>query len=228
MLARFVAAVAAMVVVVAASNILVLYPLQGQLGPVNLADLLTWGAFTFPFAFLITDLTNRYDGAQRARLVALAGFVVGLGVSFYLSYNPLPWNAGGSAATTQRIATASASAFIVGQLLDISVFSRLRANKAWYVAPLLGSLFGSVIDTTIFFSLSFAPAFAGVDALYGMPDGSLGFPAPFLGIGPEVPLWISLAAGDFSVKFLAALVLLAPYRALMGRIRPLAPIGAGA
>ncbi|SEQ30770.1 hypothetical protein SAMN05428969_2655 [Devosia sp. YR412] len=226
MLARFLAAVAAMVVVVAASNILVLYPFAVQLGPVNLADLLTWGAFTFPFAFLITDLTNRYDGAQRARIVALAGFVVGLGLSFYLSYHPLPWNAGGAAATTQRIATASASAFIVGQLLDISIFSRLRANRAWYVAPLLGSLFGSIIDTAIFFSLSFAPVFAGIDALYGMPDGSLGFPAPFLGIGPEVPLWISLAAGDFSVKFLAALLLLAPYRALMGRIRPLPALGA--
>lgn len=226
MLARFLAAVAAMVVVVAASNILVLYPLQVQLGSVNFADLLTWGAFTFPFAFLITDLTNRYDGAQRARLVALAGFVVGLGVSFYLSYNPLPWNAGGAAATTQRIATASASAFIVGQLLDISIFSRLRTSRAWYVAPLLGSLLGSMIDTAIFFSLSFAPVFAGIDALYGMADGSLGFPAPFLGIGPEVPLWISLAAGDFGVKFLAALLLLAPYRALMGKIRPLPAIGA--
>jgi uncharacterized integral membrane protein (TIGR00697 family) len=228
MLARFLAAVAAMVVVVAASNILVLYPLNVTLGSVNLADLLTWGAFTFPFAFLVTDLINRYDGAQRARLVALAGFIVGLGVSFYLSFNPLPWNAGGAAATTQRIATASASAFIVGQLLDISIFSRLRAQRAWYVAPLLGSLFGSLIDTAIFFSLSFAPAFAGIDTLYGMPDGSLGFPAPFLGIGPEVPLWVSLAAGDFGVKFLAALLLLAPYRALMGRIMPLQPIGARA
>jgi len=225
MLARFLAAVAAMVVVVAASNILVLYPLNVQLGSVNLADLLTFGAFTFPFAFLVTDLINRYDGAQRARLVALVGFVVGLGVSFYLSFHPLPWNAGGAAATTQRIATASATAFIVGQLLDISIFSRLRANKTWYVAPLLGSLFGSLIDTAIFFSLSFAPVFAGIDAAYGLPDGSLGFPAPLLGVGPEVPLWVSLAAGDFGVKFLAALLLLAPYRALMGKIRPLPALG---
>ena len=228
MLARFLAAVAAMVVVVAASNILVLYPLNVTLGSVNLADLLTFGAFTFPFAFLVTDLINRYDGAQRARLVALVGFVVGLGVSFYLSFHPLPWNVGGAAATTQRIATASASAFIVGQLLDISIFSRLRANKTWYVAPLLGSLFGSLIDTAIFFSLSFAPFFAGIDAAYGLPDGSLGFPAPFLGIGGDVPLWVSLAAGDFAVKFLAALLLLAPYRVLMGRIMPLAPLGAKA
>src|SRR5690606_2397661 len=159
MLARFLAAVAAMVVVVAASNILVLYPLNIQLGTVNLADLLTWGAFTFPFAFLISDLTNRYDGPRNARLVVLVGFAVGLGVSVYLSFNSLPWNAGGGPATTQRIAMASASAFLIGQLLDIAVFSRLRANKAWFVPPLAGSLFGSLIDTAIFFSIAFAPVF---------------------------------------------------------------------
>ncbi|MDB5613214.1 MAG: putative queuosine precursor transporter [Devosia sp.] len=225
MLARFLAAVAAMVVVVAASNILVLYPFAVQLGSVNLADLLTWGAFIFPFAFLITDLTNRYDGAAKARLVVLVGFLVGLGVSFYLSYNPLPWNAGGMPATTQRIALASASAFVVGQLLDIAVFSRLRATKAWFLPPLVGSLFGSMIDTAIFFTIAFAPALVGIDALFGLQDGSLGFPAPWLGVGPEVPLWVSLASGDFLVKFLAALVLLAPYRALMGRWMPLPAVG---
>lgn len=228
MLARFLAAVAAMVVVVAASNILVLYPFAVQLGPVNLADLLTWGAFTFPFAFLITDLTNRYDGSRKARLVVLVGFLVGLVVSFYLSYNPLPWNGGGMPATTQRIALASASAFVVGQLLDIAVFSRLRASKAWFLPPLAGSLFGSMIDTAIFFTVAFAPALVGIDMLFGLADGSLGFPAPWLGVGPDVPLWISLASGDFMVKFLAALVLLAPYRALMGKIMPLPPIGARA
>lgn len=228
MLARFMAALAAMVVVVAASNILVLYPLQAHLGSVNLADLLTWGAFTFPFAFLITDLTNRYDGPRNARLVVLVGFLVGLGLSFYLSYNPLPWNPEGGPATTQRIALASAAAFLTGQLLDIAVFSRLRASKSWLLPPLAGSLFGSIIDTTIFFTVAFAPALAGVDALFGLEDGSLGFPAPWLGVGPDVPLWTSLATGDFMVKFLAALLLLAPYRALMGRIMPLPPIGARA
>lgn len=226
MLSRFLVAVAAMVVVVAASNILVLYPFAVQLGSVDLADLLTWGAFTFPFAFLITDLTNRYDGPQNARRVVLVGFLVGLALSFYLSFNPLPWNAGGNPATTQRIGLASAAAFLTGQLLDISIFSRLRAAKAWFLPPLVASLFGSLIDTTIFFTISFSPPLGGIDALFGLPDGSLGFPAPFLGIGPEVPLWISLAAGDFMVKFLAALVLLAPYRALMGRWKPLPPLGA--
>jgi len=225
MLSRFLMAVAAMVVVVAASNILVLYPLQVQLGPINLADLLTWGAFTFPFAFLVTDLTNRYDGPRNARLVVLVGFLVGLGLSFHLSYNPLPWNPQGGPATTQRIALASATAFLVGQLLDVAVFSRLRASRAWYLPPLAGSLFGSAIDTAIFFSVAFAPALAGIDALFGLADGSLGFPAPWLGIGPQVPLWFSLASGDFAVKFLAALVLLAPYRALMNKVMPLPPLG---
>ncbi|KQT47985.1 hypothetical protein ASG47_06255 [Devosia sp. Leaf420] len=228
MLSRFLGAVAAMVVVVAASNVLVLYPFQVQLGGINLADLLTWGAFTFPFAFLITDLTNRYDGPRNARLVVLVGFLVGLALSFYLSFHPLPWNAGGASATTQRIALASAAAFVTGQLLDISIFSRLRAVRAWFLPPLVASLFGSLIDTTIFFTVAFAPFLAGIDALFGLQDGSLAFPAPFLGVGPEVPLWISLAAGDFMVKFLAALVLLAPYRALMGRLKPLPPLGSAA
>ena len=228
MFTRLLAAIAAMVVVVAASNVLVLFPVQAQLGPVNLADLLTWGAFTFPFAFLVTDLTNRFDGPRNARIVVLVGFLVGLGVSFYLSYHPLPWSLDAKPATTQRIALASATAFVTGQLLDIAVFSRLRASRAWFLPPLAGSLFGSVIDTTIFFTIAFAPALVGVDALFGLADGSLGFPAPWLGLGPEVPLWTSLATGDFLVKFLAALLLLAPYRALMGKLMPLPPMTARA
>ncbi|HEY9011026.1 MAG TPA: queuosine precursor transporter [Devosia sp.] len=226
MLARLLAAIAAMVVIVTASNILVLYPLQLQLGPINLADLLTWGAFTYPFAFLVTDLVNRYDGANHARLVVAAGFLVAVALSFYLSFNPLPWNAGGAPATTARIATASVTAFLIGQLLDISVFSRLRSSRRWFLPPLAGSLFGSLLDTAIFFSIAFAPSFAFVDAVYGATDNSLGFPAPFLSVGAEVPLWVSLAAGDFLVKFLAALLLLAPYRALMGKLMPLPALGA--
>lgn len=214
MLARFGAAIAAMVVVVTASNILVQYPVDAQLGPFNLKDLLTWGAFTYPFAFLVTDLTNRHDGPARARLVVVVGFVVALGLSFWLA--------------TPRIAIASATAFLVGQLLDISVFSRLRQSRNWILPPLAGSLFGSALDTLIFFSIAFAPIFGFVDGLFGMEDGSLGFPAPWLGIGGDVPLWTSLATGDFLVKFLAALLLLAPYRALMGKLMPLPPVGARA
>lgn len=210
MRARLFAAIAAMVVVVTASNILVQYPVQFQLGSVNLGDLLTWGAFTYPFAFLVTDLTNRHDGPNRARLVVVAGFVVALGLSFWLA--------------TPRIAIASATAFLVGQLLDISIFSRLR-NRYWLVPPLTASLAGSLIDTLVFFTIAFAPFLGFIDLWFGMEDGSLGFGAPWLGIGAEVPLWTSLATGDFLVKFLAALLLLAPYRVLMGRIMPLPPLG---
>lgn len=209
MLARFVAAIAAMVVVVTASNILVQYPVQADLGPIHLGDLLTWGAFTYPFAFLVTDLTNRHDGPNRARMVVVVGFIVALVLSVFLA--------------TPRIAIASASAFLIGQLLDISVFSRLRASRAWFLPPLAASLFGSLLDTAIFFTIAFAPALGFVDGLFGTADGSLGFGAPWLGIGPEVPLWTSLATGDFLVKFLAALLLLAPYRLLMGKLMPLPP-----
>ena len=198
---RFAAAVLAMVVVVTASNILVQFPLRVSLGPVDLADILTWGAFTYPLAFLVSDLTNRHFGANTARIVVVIGFAVAVVISAYLS--------------APRIALASGTAFIVGQFLDISVFQRLR-NWLWYLPPLVGSLLGSAIDTLVFFSLAFAPAFMFVDMVFGMPDGSLPFPAPLLGVGPEVPLWLALAAGDFCVKFLAACVLLVPYRLLMG------------
>src|ERR1700755_2267246 len=103
MFARFAAAGAAMVVVVTASNILVQFPVQADLGPIHLGDVLTWGAFTYPFAFLVTDLTNRFDGPSRARLVVLVGFAVALCLSAYLS--------------SPRIAIASATAFLIGQLL---------------------------------------------------------------------------------------------------------------
>ncbi len=206
MFARFAAAVAAMVVVVTASNILVQYPVVADLGPIHLGDILTWGAFTYPFAFLVSDLTNRHDGPRQARIVVLIGFVVALGISFFLA--------------TPRIAIASGAAFLVGQLLDIAVFQRLR-NRYWLIPPLSASLFGSLLDTAIFFTLAFAPMFGFIDLAFGMSDGSLGFGAPWLGVGAEVPLWLSLATGDFAVKFLAALLLLAPYRVLMGKIMPL-------
>jgi hypothetical protein len=201
MLARFLAAVAAMVAIVAASNVLVQYPFAVQLGPINLGDILTWGAWTYPVAFLVTDLTNRAFGPARARIAVLAGFAVAVILSIYLA--------------TPRIAIASGSAFLVAQLLDISVFHRLR-NGAWWQAPMFSSLVSSALDTVIFFSLAMAPAFAGLDTMFGMEDGSLAFPAPFLAIGPEVPLWISLAAGDFLVKLLLTMLMLAPYKTLRG------------
>ena len=196
---RFVLAVLAMVAVVAASNFLVQYPVQAQLGPINLADLLTWGAFTYPVAFLVTDLTNRHFGPGGARLVVICGFAVAVILSIWLA--------------TPRIAIASGTAFLVAQFLDISIFHRLRQGKWWH-APLFSSLVSSALDTVIFFSLAMAPAFAGLDALFGREDGSLAFPAPFLGMGGEVELWVSLAAGDFLVKLVLAALCLAPYGAL--------------
>ena len=201
MLARFLAAVAAMVAVVAASNFLVQFPVAAQIGSVNVGDILTWGAFTYPVAFLVTDLSNRAFGPARARLVVVAGFAVAVVLSVWLA--------------TPRIAIASGTAFLVAQLLDISIFHRLR-NAAWWQAPMFSSLVSSALDTAIFFSLAMAPAFAGIDALFGMADSSLAFPAPLLGFGPEVELWTSLALGDFMVKLVLAVALLAPYKKLRG------------
>ena len=200
---RLALAALAMVAVVAASNFLVQYPVQIRIGALNLADFLTWGAFSYPFAFLVTDLTNRHFGPAIARRVVVAGFVVGVALSVYLA--------------TPRVAAASGTAFLVGQLLDIAIFSRLRA-RVWWLPPLFAPIMGSTIDTLIFFSLAFSPLFAGLDLWFGHPDGSLAFPAPLFGIGPPVALWGSLAAGDLSVKLSAALLLLAPYRMLMGPV----------
>ena len=195
--APFVAAMAAVVVL---SNVLVQFPVRAVLGPVDLADTLTWGAFTYPIAFLVTDLVNRRLGPTAARRVVVIGFLIAVLLSIALA--------------SPRIAIASGSAFLVAQLLDVSVFDRLRAG-AWWRAPLASSALGSLVDTLIFFSLAFAPAFAMLDL--GNEPGSLGFPAPLLGVGPDVPLWISLALGDLIVKGIVALALLGPYGALRGR-----------
>lgn len=195
--------VALMTSVVVASNFLVQFPVQATLGAINLADLLTWGAFTYPFAFLVTDLTNRQYGPRIARLVVAAGFVVGVVLSWYLSQ--------------PRIAIASGSAFLLGQLLDISVFNRLR-RQSWWQAPLAGSMLGSVLDTALFFSFAFAPVFS----VFGPNDEFATGLAPVLGVFAwEAPRWISWALGDLSVKVLFALVLLMPYGALMSVLKPM-------
>ncbi len=201
MLARFFLAVAAMVAIVAASNVLVQFPVQGQVAGLDLSQLLTGGAFTYPAAFLVTDLSNRHRGPARARLVVLVGFGIAVLCSIFLA--------------TPRIAIASGSAFLISQLLDISVFDRLR-RSAWWHAPLFSSLVSSALDTLLFFGLAFAASFAFLDTGAGLADGSLPFPTPLLGVGFDVPLWVSLGAGDFLVKLLMALLLLAPYRALRG------------
>jgi uncharacterized PurR-regulated membrane protein YhhQ (DUF165 family) len=192
-----------MTAVVVASNVLVQYPLSGELFGISLGDLLTYGAFTYPIAFLITDLTNRQFGPRVARRVVAAGFLVAVIFSF--------------AASTPRIAIASGSAFLAGQLLDISVFNRLR-RQTWWRAPLIASLIGSMLDTVLFFSLAFAPAFA----IFGPNDDFAIEWAPVLGIlTSEAPRWVSWALGDFSVKVLVGFVMLLPYGALMSRLKPM-------
>ncbi|MGO4355833.1 VUT family protein [Rhizobium sp. RAF36] len=195
--------VALMTLVVVASNFLVQFPLNAMVAGINLADILTWGAFTYPIAFLITDLTNRQFGPQTARKVVFAGFVVGVGLSFYTA--------------VPRIAIASGSAYLAGQLLDIAVFNRLR-RQAWWRAPLVGSLIGSALDTIIFFSFAFAAFFV----FFGANEPFALESAPILGVfSMEAPRWISWALGDFTVKMLVGLVMLLPYGALMNTLRPM-------
>ena len=211
MLSRFLVAVAAMVAVVAASNFLVQFPVGVTLGGVNVGDILTWGAFTYPVAFLVTDLSNRTFGPQRARWVVVAGFAVAVVLSIWLA--------------TPRIAIASGTAFLVAQLLDISIFHRLR-NGAWWHAPMFSSLVSSALDTVLFFGLAMAPAFAGIDLFFGMEDSSLAFPAPLLGVGPEVQLWVSLALGDFLVKLIMTVLMLAPYKTVRDLVLKRLPVAA--
>jgi hypothetical protein len=122
---------AAMVLVILYSNILVQTPLN---------DWLTWGAITYPFSFLITDLANRYYGLRFARRVVYAGFVVALVLSAYYA--------------TPRIALASGTAFLVAELVDVHIFDRLR-RRAWWQPPLISTLVGSALDTAVFFTLAF-------------------------------------------------------------------------
>lgn len=192
-----------MAAVVVSSNVLVQFPLTGNLWGISLGDLLTWGAFTYPVAFLITDLTNRQFGPAIARRVVFVGFVVGVVLSFWLS---IP-----------RIAVASGTAFLIGQLLDIAVFNELR-RKSWWKAPLTASLGGTVIDTILFFSLAFAPIFAFIGA---NDDFATGW-APIFGVlSAEAPRWISWALGDLCVKIIVGIVLLMPYGALMNVLKPM-------
>ena len=191
--------IAAMTLVVAASNYLVQFPFAHF----GLGELLTWGAFTYPVAFLINDLTNRRFGPQMARRVVLVGFALAVLLSIVLA--------------TPRIAIASGSAFLVAQLLDTQLFDRLR-ERAWWQPPLVSTLVGSALDTMLFFGLAFSARFAFLDSWTGAEDGSLAFPVAFL--GAEVPLWVSLAIGDFAVKILIGLVMLVPYGALLTVLRP--------
>ena len=138
---RLVLPVVAMGRVILLSNIAVGYPVQHVLGGVDLAELLTWGAFTYPICFLVTDTTNRLFGAADARKVVYVGFALGVILSLVLA--------------DERIAAASGAAFLIAQLLDVLIFDKLRRG-AWWQAPTVSSFFGSAADTAIFFSIAFA------------------------------------------------------------------------
>ena len=199
----FLIAVAAMGAVVLASNILVQYPVAFG----GLQDYLTWGAFSYPFAFLVTDLSNRRFGPARARRVVYAGFVVAVALSAWLA--------------TPRIAIASGTAFLAAQLLDIAIFSRLR-DRAWWLPPFASSVISSALDTAIFFSLAFycgtvpglGASISDVLAQAGIADECVALP------------WVSLAAADYGVKLALAALSIAPYGALLTVIQREQRLGA--
>ena len=196
-------AMAAMAAVVIASNILVQFPVNGRIGNLNLADLLTWGAFTYPLAFLVNDLTNRRYGPAAARIVVLAGFAVAVILSIWLA--------------TPRIAIASGSAFLVAQLLDVAIFNRLR-TAAWWRAPVLSSLIGSIVDTVLFFSLAFSASYSGLGPNDAFAIESTSLMGLFAAL--EAPRWMSWALGDLAVKLLVAVAALAPYRIALAAFGP--------
>jgi uncharacterized PurR-regulated membrane protein YhhQ (DUF165 family) len=192
----FLVAIAAMAIVVLASNILVQYPFTyGGLG-----DYLTWGAFSYPFAFLVTDLSNRRFGPGTARRVVYAGFVLAVALSIYFA--------------TPRIAIASGAAFLAAQLLDIRIFQHLR-HKAWWLPPFASSVVSSALDTAIFFSVAFACG--PVPGLGLTISDALGI----IGIADQCTAlpWTNLAVADYLVKLVLAALSIAPYGALLGLMR---------
>ena len=167
--------------VVLASNYLVQFPIKYY----GLEQLLTYGAFSYPIAFLITDLANRSYGKIAARKIVYFGFVIGICFTLFFSTNF-------EDLISVRIAIGSGSAFLVAQLLDVQVFDKLRVKK-WFIAPLTSSLIGSTVDTFLFFSISFYAT--------GVP-------------------WVTLSLGDLAVKIFVALVMLIPFRLLLGTLKP--------
>lgn len=194
----FILGVIAMGGIVVASNILVQF-LFGQW--------LTWGAFTYPLAFLVTDLMNRLYGPSQARRVVFFGFIVGILCSFIGTqiigeFGPL---------VTLRIAIGSGTAFLVAQLVDVFVFDRMRQGE-WWRAPLVSTLVGSTLDTAIFFTIAFSASLSWVEPVNDVSWAN--DVLPLLGTGPETPLWVSLAVADWLVKLSLALFALIPFRAL--------------
>jgi queuosine precursor transporter len=167
-------------VIVLASNYLVQFPIKYY----GLEEILTYGAFSYPVAFLITDLANRSYGKIVARKIVYVGFFIGIVFTLLFSTNFADL-------ISVRIAIGSGFAFLVAQLLDVQIFDKLRKNK-WYIAPLASSLIGSTIDTFLFFSISF--------------------------YATEIP-WVTLSLGDLMVKIFVALIMLIPFRMLLGTFK---------
>ncbi len=167
--------------IVLASNFLVQFPVKYY----GLQDILTYGAFSYPVAFLITDLANRSYGKTAAKKIVYIGFSIGVSFTLLFSTNFADF-------ISIRIAIGSGTAFIVAQLLDVQIFDKLR-NKRWFIAPLGSSVIGSTIDTFLFFSIAFYAT--------GIP-------------------WISLSFGDLAVKLTVALLMLLPFRLLLGTLKP--------
>ncbi len=167
-------------VVVLSSNYLVQFPIKYY----DLEEILTYGAFTYPVAFLITDLANRSYGKIIARRIVYIGFTIGVSFTLLFSTNFADL-------ISVRIAIGSGTAFIVAQLLDVQIFDQLRKRK-WFVAPLTSSFIGSIVDTFLFFSISF--------------------------YGTGIP-WITLSLGDLAVKIFVALMMLIPFRLLIGTLK---------
>lgn len=207
---RILPGILAMAAVVVASNILVQF---------FVGDWLTWGAFTYPIAFLVTDITNRIYGASAARRVVLVGFTVGIICS--LIGSQIQINLGSAddpfmaPAVTLRVAVGSGIAFLTAQLLDIAIFSRLRAGT-WWRAPLASSIVGSAVDTALFFTIAFS---AGAVGLLGADHNTDFFneivATPF---GFDATRWVGTAFVDWSVKLAIALIALIPFRLIVGRM----------
>jgi uncharacterized integral membrane protein (TIGR00697 family) len=201
---KYLPGILAMATVVVASNILVQF-LFGQW--------LTWGAFTYPLAFLVTDIMNRVYGVQAARRVVFVGFLIGvacslIGTQIMGEFGPL---------VTLRIAVGSGIAFLTAQLLDVAIFDRLRGGK-WWQAPVFSSIIGSSVDTALFFSISFSARLTFLEP--GNDVSWAGEMLPMLGLGPVVPLWLSLAVADWGVKLAIALIALVPFRLITRKLMP--------
>ena len=168
--------------VVLSSNYLVQFPVNYY----GLNQILTYGAFSYPVAFLITDLANRSYGKIVARKIVYFGFFLGISFTVLFSTNFADL-------ISIRIAIGSGVAFLTAQLLDVQIFDNLRKKK-WFVAPLTSSLFGSTVDTFLFFSISF--------------------------YGTGIP-WFTLALGDLTVKIIVALIMLIPFRMLLKTFKPI-------